>query len=150
MIVNKVKVIENEVKVIEKEVRVIENVVKVIENEVKVIKREVIMVENVVREIENEKRFPLYLTCGILFFSHLEKRVWERWLSLRGHSCQDCVRIYLTVGRKWQFFGAKLFSARVKHSSSGAVDPATVTHAWLAVQEDSVSVLDFTNLVRHA
>ena len=43
----------------------------------------------------------------------LEQRVAEKWNALRGRSVQDCVRINLTVARKWPFFGAKLFSARV-------------------------------------
>ena len=77
-------------------------------------------------------------------YSHLEKRIAESWVRLRqrGLSGQDCVRIYLTVARKWQFYGAKLFSAKLKHT-----DPQTVAYAWLAVQEDSISVLDYSNLV---
>lgn len=35
-------------------------------------------------------------------------------MALRGHSAADCVRIYLTVARKWPFFGAKLFLAKVR------------------------------------
>lgn len=36
-------------------------------------------------------------------------------MALRGHSAADCVRIYLTVARKWSFFGAKLFAAKVRN-----------------------------------
>lgn len=38
-------------------------------------------------------------------------------MALRGHSAADCVRIYLTVARKWSFFGAKLFAAKVSSVS---------------------------------
>uniref|UniRef100_X2B6P0 PH domain-containing protein n=1 Tax=Capitella teleta TaxID=283909 RepID=X2B6P0_CAPTE len=37
----------------------------------------------------------------------------EKWVALRAKNLQDCVRIYLTVVRKWPYFGAKLFSATV-------------------------------------
>ena len=66
----------------------------------------------------------------------------DKWIGHRGRSQQDCVRIYLTVARKWQFFGAKLFSARMK--IGGGNDPLPT---WLAVQEDCISVLDFATLV---
>uniref|UniRef100_A0A452U954 Pleckstrin homology, MyTH4 and FERM domain containing H2 n=1 Tax=Ursus maritimus TaxID=29073 RepID=A0A452U954_URSMA len=42
------------------------------------------------------------------------QRLSTRWMALRGHSAADCVRIYLTVARKWPFFGAKLFLAKVR------------------------------------
>ena len=37
----------------------------------------------------------------------------EKWVSLKGKSSHDCVRIFLTCTRKWQFFGAKLFEVQV-------------------------------------
>ena len=43
----------------------------------------------------------------------LLQRLSARWASLRGRSSSECVRIYLTVARKWPFFGAKLFEAEV-------------------------------------
>uniref|UniRef100_A0A8C4ENZ1 Pleckstrin homology domain containing, family H (with MyTH4 domain) member 2 n=1 Tax=Dicentrarchus labrax TaxID=13489 RepID=A0A8C4ENZ1_DICLA len=43
----------------------------------------------------------------------LLQRLSARWASLRGRSSPECVRIYLTVARKWPFFGAKLFEAEV-------------------------------------
>lgn len=46
-------------------------------------------------------------------FSQLLRRLSGRWASLRGRSSSECVRIYLTVARKWPFFGAKLFEAEV-------------------------------------
>uniref|UniRef100_A0A671K4T1 Pleckstrin homology domain-containing family H member 2-like n=1 Tax=Sinocyclocheilus anshuiensis TaxID=1608454 RepID=A0A671K4T1_9TELE len=41
----------------------------------------------------------------------LLQRLSTRWASLRGRSSSECIRIYLTVARKWSFFGAKLFEA---------------------------------------
>ena len=37
----------------------------------------------------------------------------EKWTSLKGKSSHDCVRIFLTCTRKWQFFGNKLFAVQV-------------------------------------
>ncbi len=37
----------------------------------------------------------------------------QKWSSLRGKSSHDCVRIFLTCTRKWQFFGASLFEVQV-------------------------------------
>lgn len=51
----------------------------------------------------------------MVFLTHrqLLQRLSARWASLRGRSSSECVRIYLTVARKWPFFGAKLFEAEV-------------------------------------
>lgn len=49
----------------------------------------------------------------------LLQRLSARWASLRGRSSPECVRIYLTVARKWPFFGAKLFEAEVSTAISG-------------------------------
>lgn len=38
----------------------------------------------------------------------------EKWISLKGRCSSDCVRIFLTCARKWQFFGAKLFEVQVE------------------------------------
>ena len=38
----------------------------------------------------------------------------DKWTSLKGKSSHDCVRIFLTCTRKWQFFGNKLFEVQVK------------------------------------
>ena len=37
-----------------------------------------------------------------------------KWESLRGKSVHDCVRIFLTCTRRWQFFGANLFKVKVR------------------------------------
>uniref|UniRef100_A0A8C5AN99 Pleckstrin homology domain containing, family H (with MyTH4 domain) member 1 n=1 Tax=Gadus morhua TaxID=8049 RepID=A0A8C5AN99_GADMO len=44
----------------------------------------------------------------------LTERLAAKWSMLRGRSASECVRIYLTVARKWTLFGAKLFSAKVR------------------------------------
>lgn len=41
----------------------------------------------------------------------------DKWTALKGRSIADCVRIYLTCTRKWPFFGAALFHAKVNSDS---------------------------------
>uniref|UniRef100_A0A669P657 Pleckstrin homology, MyTH4 and FERM domain containing H2 n=1 Tax=Phasianus colchicus TaxID=9054 RepID=A0A669P657_PHACC len=55
------------------------------------------------------------LGCSEEQLRQLCQRLSTRWMALRGHSAADCVRIYLTVARKWSFFGAKLFAAKVRN-----------------------------------
>jgi len=45
--------------------------------------------------------------------SKLEQEFADSWSLLRGRGSVDCVRVYLTVVRKWSYFGARTFSARV-------------------------------------
>uniref|UniRef100_A0A671K235 Pleckstrin homology domain-containing family H member 2-like n=1 Tax=Sinocyclocheilus anshuiensis TaxID=1608454 RepID=A0A671K235_9TELE len=59
-----------------------------------------------------------------------------RWASLRGRSSSECIRIYLTVARKWSFFGAKLFEAEASKN----------VRVWLAVHEDGVNMLEFNSV----
>lgn len=63
----------------------------------------------------------------IVTLSHrdLGERLATKWSVLHGCTASECVRIYLTVARKWPLFGAKLFSAKV----SSDVDEATVSKA---------------------
>lgn len=61
-----------------------------------------------------------------------------KWLSLKGRSTLDCVRIYLTCCRKWSFFGASLFQAKPRHSEQAM--------AWLAVSEDALNVLELSSM----
>ncbi|XP_021556878.1 pleckstrin homology domain-containing family H member 2 [Neomonachus schauinslandi] len=69
------------------------------------------------------------------------QRLSTRWMALRGHSAADCVRIYLTVARKWPFFGAKLFLAKpVTPSALGS------TFMWLAIHEDGLSILEYNSM----
>uniref|UniRef100_A0A8C1A1U4 Pleckstrin homology, MyTH4 and FERM domain containing H2 n=1 Tax=Cyprinus carpio carpio TaxID=630221 RepID=A0A8C1A1U4_CYPCA len=73
----------------------------------------------------------------------LLQRLSTRWASLRGRSSSECIRIYLTVARKWSFFGAKLFEARKPVAPS----PQKNMRVWLAVHEDGVSMLEFNSKV---
>uniref|UniRef100_A0A146X4C5 Pleckstrin domain-containing family H member 2 n=1 Tax=Fundulus heteroclitus TaxID=8078 RepID=A0A146X4C5_FUNHE len=78
----------------------------------------------------------------------LMQRLSARWASLKGRSSSECVRIYLTVARKWPFFGAKLFQAETTSPS-----PESGQSVWLAVHEDGISVLERSSiklLVTHA
>ncbi|XP_063047989.1 pleckstrin homology domain-containing family H member 2 [Engraulis encrasicolus] len=71
----------------------------------------------------------------------LNQRLSGRWASLRGRSAPECVRIYLTVARKWTFFGAKLFDAE-------PISPSSLPsgRVWLAVHEEGISVLEFNSI----
>uniref|UniRef100_A0A8C4EIF5 Pleckstrin homology domain containing, family H (with MyTH4 domain) member 2 n=1 Tax=Dicentrarchus labrax TaxID=13489 RepID=A0A8C4EIF5_DICLA len=71
----------------------------------------------------------------------LRYRLSARWASLRGRSSPECVRIYLTVARKWPFFGAKLFEAE-----SITPSPEQRVRVWLAVHEDGISVLEHNSV----
>ncbi|XP_066550229.1 pleckstrin homology domain-containing family H member 1 isoform X2 [Amia ocellicauda] len=71
----------------------------------------------------------------------LADRVATKWMVLRGCSAAECVRIYLTVARKWSLFGAKLFTAKPV-----APSPLEETPMWLAVSEDGLSVLEYSTM----
>ncbi|XP_075060247.1 pleckstrin homology domain-containing family H member 2 isoform X1 [Mixophyes fleayi] len=71
----------------------------------------------------------------------LHQRLATRWMALRGHSASDCVRIYLTVARKWTFFGATLFPAKPVPPT-----PFDGPLVWLAVHEDGISVLEYNTM----
>ncbi|XP_043480966.1 uncharacterized protein CG43867 isoform X5 [Leptopilina heterotoma] len=64
----------------------------------------------------------------------LQEKLQEKWISLRGRSTLDCVRIYLTCTRKWPFFGATLYQGKIKQSEQITL--------WIAVSEDSVTLLE--------
>ncbi|XP_023051487.1 pleckstrin homology domain-containing family H member 2 [Piliocolobus tephrosceles] len=79
--------------------------------------------------------------CSEEQLRQLCQRLSTRWMALRGHSAADCVRIYLTVARKWPFFGAKLFLAKpITPSSLGS------PFMWLAVNEDGLSLLEYNSM----
>uniref|UniRef100_A0A8C7FZF7 Pleckstrin homology domain containing, family H (with MyTH4 domain) member 1 n=1 Tax=Oncorhynchus kisutch TaxID=8019 RepID=A0A8C7FZF7_ONCKI len=56
--------------------------------------------------------------CNMDQFRDLSECLATKWSVLRGCSASECVRIYLTVARKWPLFGAKLFSAKVRGDAS--------------------------------
>ncbi|XP_053315691.1 pleckstrin homology domain-containing family H member 2 [Spea bombifrons] len=74
-------------------------------------------------------------------FRQLHQQLATRWMALRGHSGLDCVRIYLTVARKWAFFGATLFPAKPVPPM-----PFESSSVWLAVHEDGISVLEYHSM----
>lgn len=69
---------------------------------------------------------------------HLADMMATKWAALQGCSPPECIRIYLTVARKWPLFGAKLFAAQPAQPSSSKEN----TPVWIAVNEDGVSILD--------
>uniref|UniRef100_F1SA37 Pleckstrin homology, MyTH4 and FERM domain containing H1 n=1 Tax=Sus scrofa TaxID=9823 RepID=F1SA37_PIG len=75
---------------------------------------------------------------------HLADQLTTKWAALQGCSSSECVRIYLTVARKWPFFGAKLFAAQPAELSSKENAPV-----WIAVNEDGVSILDHNTMQVH-
>ncbi|KAL4656153.1 pleckstrin homology domain-containing family H member 1-like isoform X2 [Arapaima gigas] len=79
--------------------------------------------------------------CSVDQLRELAERLATKWAVLRGCSAGECVRIYLTVARKWPLFGAKLFSAK-------PVPPSPVEEAqlWLAVSEDGLHILDYKTM----
>ncbi|KAM3871545.1 pleckstrin homology domain-containing family H member 1 [Diretmus argenteus] len=77
--------------------------------------------------------------CSTEQLRDLTERLATKWSVLRGCSASECVRIYLTVARKWPLFGAKLFSAKPVPPS-----PVEQSQVWLAVNEDGLCVLDYT------
>uniref|UniRef100_A0A8C5XDE0 Pleckstrin homology, MyTH4 and FERM domain containing H1 n=1 Tax=Microcebus murinus TaxID=30608 RepID=A0A8C5XDE0_MICMU len=75
---------------------------------------------------------------------HLADMLTTKWAALQGCSPPECIRIYLTVARKWPFFGAKLFAAQPAQVSS-----KENTLLWIAVNEDGVSILDHNTMQVH-
>uniref|UniRef100_A0A669E574 Pleckstrin homology domain containing, family H (with MyTH4 domain) member 1 n=1 Tax=Oreochromis niloticus TaxID=8128 RepID=A0A669E574_ORENI len=71
--------------------------------------------------------------CSSEQLKDLTERLATKWSMLRGCSASECVRIYLTVARKWPLFGAKLFSAKPVPPS-----PIEQSQVWLAVNEDGL------------
>ncbi|XP_067421523.1 pleckstrin homology domain-containing family H member 2 [Emydura macquarii macquarii] len=79
--------------------------------------------------------------CSEEQLRQLRQRLSTRWMALRGHSAADCVRIYLTVARKWSFFGAKMFAAKPLTTST-----FESSFVWLVVHEDGISILEYSSL----
>ncbi|XP_006884822.1 PREDICTED: pleckstrin homology domain-containing family H member 1 [Elephantulus edwardii] len=75
---------------------------------------------------------------------HLADMLTSKWAALQGCSPPECIRIYLTVARKWPFFGAKLFTAQPAQMSS-----KENSLVWIAVNEDGVSILDHNTMQVH-
>ncbi|XP_022090512.1 pleckstrin homology domain-containing family H member 1-like isoform X2 [Acanthaster planci] len=86
-----------------------------------------------------EKFYPKrYKSCDEEELRTLKHNLAQKWCVLKGRTPIDCVRIYLTVTRKWPLFGAKLFPAKCKFGKQERV--------WLAVQDSGVSMLNYQTL----
>ncbi|XP_014468539.1 PREDICTED: uncharacterized protein CG43867 isoform X5 [Dinoponera quadriceps] len=87
-----------------------------------------------------DKFYPIRYRTNITAdqLRELQEKLQEKWIALKGRSMLDCVRIYLTCTRKWPFFGATLYQAKLKQT-----DPVTV---WIAVSEDSVTLLELQTM----
>ncbi|XP_010210496.1 PREDICTED: pleckstrin homology domain-containing family H member 1 [Tinamus guttatus] len=68
-------------------------------------------------------------------------RLATKWMMLQGCSPPECIRIYLTVARKWPLFGTKMFAAKPILPSSLEDCPV-----WIAVNEDGISILDYNSM----
>ncbi|NXJ75280.1 PKHH1 protein, partial [Trogon melanurus] len=71
----------------------------------------------------------------------LADRLATKWMVLQGCSPPECIRIYLTVARKWPLFGTKIFAAKPILPSSLEDCPV-----WIAVNEDGISILDYNTM----
>uniref|UniRef100_A0A8C6Z8L2 Pleckstrin homology, MyTH4 and FERM domain containing H1 n=1 Tax=Nothoprocta perdicaria TaxID=30464 RepID=A0A8C6Z8L2_NOTPE len=72
-------------------------------------------------------------------------RLAAKWMMLQGCSPPECVRIYLTVARKWPLFGTKMFAAKPILPSSLEDCPV-----WIAVNEDGISILDYNSMLSYS
>ncbi|NXR26524.1 PKHH1 protein, partial [Cinclus mexicanus] len=71
----------------------------------------------------------------------LTDRLATKWMVLQGCSPPECIRIYLTVARKWPLFGTKIFAA--KPILPSLLEDCPV---WIAVNEDGISILDYNTM----
>ncbi|XP_029045587.1 uncharacterized protein CG43867 isoform X8 [Osmia bicornis bicornis] len=87
-----------------------------------------------------DKFYPIRYRTNITAeqLREMQEKLQEKWIALKGRSVLDCVRIYLTCTRKWPFFGATLYQAKLKQA-----EPITV---WIAVSEDSVTLLELQTM----
>ncbi|CAG4961691.1 unnamed protein product [Colias eurytheme] len=82
--------------------------------------------------------YPYRYRANTAELRDIEEKLRTKWTALKGRSTADCVRIYLNCTRKWPFFGATLFQARIKQPD--------LSMAWLAVSEDGVAVLELASM----
>uniref|UniRef100_A0A8C0IVV4 Pleckstrin homology, MyTH4 and FERM domain containing H1 n=1 Tax=Chelonoidis abingdonii TaxID=106734 RepID=A0A8C0IVV4_CHEAB len=75
----------------------------------------------------------------------LADKLATKWMVLQGCSALECIRIYLTVARKWPLFGAKVFAAKPVLPS-----PLEDCLVWIAVNEDGISILDYNTMLSYA
>ncbi|XP_048586759.1 pleckstrin homology domain-containing family H member 1 isoform X2 [Nematostella vectensis] len=74
----------------------------------------------------------------------------EKWSTFHGWSVRECVDKYLENARRWPFLGCKLFKAKQRDTASAGKRRASASTAtqpvWLAVEEDSINILEGENL----
>ncbi|CAG9819593.1 unnamed protein product [Phaedon cochleariae] len=70
--------------------------------------------------------------------AELQAKLMAKWRALKGKTQTDCVRAYLNSTRKWPYFGASLFQAKLRQQDSPMI--------WLAVNEDAITVLDLATM----
>ncbi|XP_074146547.1 pleckstrin homology domain-containing family H member 1 isoform X2 [Sminthopsis crassicaudata] len=90
-----------------------------------------------------DRFYPKRYKCGAPSeqLRYLAETLASKWTTLQGCSSAECIRIYLTVARKWSLFGAKLFAAQTTQlSTKGNI------LVWIAVNEDGVSILDHNTM----
>nr|XP_054759548.1 pleckstrin homology domain-containing family H member 1-like [Lytechinus pictus] len=80
----------------------------------------------------------------------LKHKINEKWNELRGRSQTECIRIYVTVLRKWRHFGAYVIPATVSLSfgsfPSIQCKYGKQERVWLTVCENGLSILEFNSL----
>uniref|UniRef100_A0A8L0DSG5 Pleckstrin homology domain containing, family H (with MyTH4 domain) member 1 n=1 Tax=Oncorhynchus mykiss TaxID=8022 RepID=A0A8L0DSG5_ONCMY len=81
--------------------------------------------------------------CSMDQLRHLSERLATKWSVLRGCSASECVRIYLTVARKWPLFGAKLFHAKVSGNGTRLKNYSSFPESHLLVTYSYQSVITF-------
>ncbi|XP_074661838.1 pleckstrin homology domain-containing family H member 1-like [Tubulanus polymorphus] len=90
-----------------------------------------------------DRFYPKRFRSGFTTDEYEQREVMEsmekKWISLKSQSQQECVRIYLNATRKWPFFGAKLYSAKLKGEDD-------MTQVWLAVLDEGISILNYSTM----
>uniref|UniRef100_A0A4W5L9E2 Pleckstrin homology domain containing, family H (with MyTH4 domain) member 1 n=1 Tax=Hucho hucho TaxID=62062 RepID=A0A4W5L9E2_9TELE len=81
--------------------------------------------------------------CSMDQLRDLSERLATKWSVLSGCSASECVRIYLTVARKWPLFGAKLFHAKVSGNGTRLKNLSSFPESHLLVTYSYQSVITF-------
>uniref|UniRef100_A0A673H327 Pleckstrin homology domain-containing family H member 1-like n=1 Tax=Sinocyclocheilus rhinocerous TaxID=307959 RepID=A0A673H327_9TELE len=79
--------------------------------------------------------------CSMEQLRELAERLATKWSVLHGCTSSECVRIYLTVARKWPLFGAKLFSAKVSSDHPFVTYPYQSVITFGGCKEDFMLVV---------
>lgn len=73
------------------------------------------------------------------------EQIKQKWKVLKGRNQTDSLRIYLTCVRKWPFFGAKLYPAKVSIATRDLNWPVLEIYPgmYLNILKSAVYMLDF-------